>query len=254
MPTLNLGSVRGPTGATGETGATGATGNGIASISRTSGNGVAGTTDTYTVTFTSGASATFTVYNGADGLGAGDMLKATYDPNGKNADAFSMGNMIEETTNKIFTATERNKLSGIAENANYYTHPSTHSADMITEGTTNKAYTAAEKTKLAGIETGATADMTAAEILTAVETVDGAGSGLDADLLDGNHASAFAAASHGHAAGAVSAGTLAGQVNANASAAGNVGTAQVRDIYTGTSDMTAGSTALATGSIYLVYE
>ncbi len=35
---------------------------------------------------------------------------------------------------------------------------------------------------------------TAAEILTAIKTVDGTGTGLDADLLDGNHATAFEAA------------------------------------------------------------
>ena len=42
-------------------------------------------------------------------------------------------------------------------------------------------------TKLDGIETAATADQSAAEILTAIKTVDGASSGLDADLLDGQH-------------------------------------------------------------------
>jgi len=51
--------------------------------------------------------------------------------------------------------------------------------------------TGADKAKLDGIESGATADQSAAEILTAVKTVDGAGSGLDADLLDGLHASAL---------------------------------------------------------------
>ena len=44
---------------------------------------------------------------------------------------------------------------------------------------------AADGSKLDGIELGATADQTASEILTAIKTVDGAGSGLDADLLDG---------------------------------------------------------------------
>ncbi len=39
---------------------------------------------------------------------------------------------------------------------------------------------------------------TAADVLTKIKTVDGAASGLDADLLDGNHASAFAASSHTH--------------------------------------------------------
>ena len=49
---------------------------------------------------------------------------------------------------------------------------------------------AADKTKLDGVEAGATADLTAAEILALLITVDGASSGLDADLLDG-HSSAF---------------------------------------------------------------
>ena len=46
-------------------------------------------------------------------------------------------------------------------------------------------------------ETDATADQTAAQILTAIKTVDGSGTGLDADLLDGNHASAFATSAQG---------------------------------------------------------
>ena len=41
----------------------------------------------------------------------------------------------------------------------------------------------AQHNKLAGIEAGATADQTAAEILAAIKTVDGNGSGLDADRL-----------------------------------------------------------------------
>jgi len=51
--------------------------------------------------------------------------------------------------------------------------------------------------KLDGIESGATADQTAAEILTAIKTVDGSGSGLDADTLDGNQATAFATSAQG---------------------------------------------------------
>jgi len=39
---------------------------------------------------------------------------------------------------------------------------------------------------------------TAADVLTKIKTVDGAASGLDADLLDGNHASAFAVSGHNH--------------------------------------------------------
>ena len=80
-----------------------------------------------------------------------------------------------------------------------------------------------------------------------------------------------AAASHTHAAGDVTsgtfaaaripslaaskitAGTLAGKVLANASAQATVTTAQLRDIYAGTSDIGAGA-SLASGRIYLVYE
>lgn len=47
--------------------------------------------------------------------------------------------------------------------------------------------------KLDGIEAGATADQTAAEILTAIKTVDGSASGLDADLLDGQQGTYYLA-------------------------------------------------------------
>ena len=58
---------------------------------------------------------------------------------------------------------------------------------------------------------------------------------------------------HTHTAEKITGGTLGGQVNANAAAVANIGTAQVRDIYAGTSDIGVGA-ALATGVIYLVYE
>ena len=50
----------------------GADGRGITSITRTSGNGAAGTTDTYTITYTDGTKSTYQVRNGkngADGIG-----------------------------------------------------------------------------------------------------------------------------------------------------------------------------------------
>ena len=50
----------------------------------------------------------------------------------------------------------------------------------------------ADGSKLDGIEAGATADQTASEILTAIKTVDGSGSGLDADTLDGQQGSYYA--------------------------------------------------------------
>ena len=50
-----------------EAGGTGADGRGIVSIIRTDGDGSAGTTDTYTITYTDLTTSTFTVYNGKDG-------------------------------------------------------------------------------------------------------------------------------------------------------------------------------------------
>ena len=58
-------------------------------------------------------------------------------------------------------------------------------------GLTEVNFTTADNTKLDGIETNATADQTASEILTLIKTVDGSGSGLDADTLDGETSSAF---------------------------------------------------------------
>lgn len=47
----------------------------------------------------------------------GDMLKAIYDPTGKNADSFLMSNMVETIDAKIMTSSERNKLATIQEGA-----------------------------------------------------------------------------------------------------------------------------------------
>ena len=60
--------------------------------------------------------------------------------------------------------------------------------DITISGTVDGRDVSVDGAKLDGIESGATADQTAAEILTAIKTVDGTGSGLDADLLDGQHA------------------------------------------------------------------
>lgn len=72
----------------------------------------------------------------------------------------------------------------------------------LADGTNAGLLAPAGFTKLAGIEAGATADQTAAEILAALLTVDGAASGLDADLLDGNSSAAFATAAQGATADA----------------------------------------------------
>ena len=59
----------------------------------------------------------------------------------------------------------------------------------ITANTVNGRDITADGSKLDGIEAGATADQTATEILTLLLTVDGDGSGIDADTVDGYSAS-----------------------------------------------------------------
>lgn len=54
---------------------------------------------------------------GADGTGTGDMQASVYDPNNVAADAFSQDNMVDGTTNKNYTGTEKSKLAGIASSA-----------------------------------------------------------------------------------------------------------------------------------------
>lgn len=57
--------------------------------------------------------------------------------------------------------------------------------NITVTGTVDGRDVATDGSKLDGVESGATADQSAAEILTAIKTVDGSGTGLDADLLDG---------------------------------------------------------------------
>ena len=68
-----------------------------------------------------------------------------------------------------------------------------------------------DKTKLDAVTGTNTGDETAAGVLAKLITVDGAGSGLDADLLDGLSSAAFAAAVHTHLAADISDSTAAGR-------------------------------------------
>ena len=85
----------------------------------------------------------------------------------------------------------------------------------------SNVFTDADHSKLNGIEASATADQTASEILTLIKTVDGAGSGLDADTLDGVSSASFL---RSDAADTFS-GNLTGSSGTNIKLDGNMGTA-----------------------------
>lgn len=73
----------GQDGQDGQDGDPGPAGNGIVSITKTSTSGLV---DTYTILYTNGDTDTFTVTNGQDGTGSGDMTKAVYDSTNAVAD------------------------------------------------------------------------------------------------------------------------------------------------------------------------
>lgn len=118
-----------PQGIQGAIGATGAAGRGISSVARTDGNGGAGTTDTYTITYSDATTSAFNVYNGADGLSS-DMLKATYDTNNNGVvDNAALVNGLS-----VLTAVP----SGALFTDTVYTHPNTDgNLHVPATGTTN---------------------------------------------------------------------------------------------------------------------
>lgn len=77
--------------------------------------------DTSTVSPTDGQVLTWdnanTKWKPATSAGSGDMLASTYDPNAVAGDVFDQDNMVDGTTNKNYTATEKTKLSGIEASA-----------------------------------------------------------------------------------------------------------------------------------------
>ena len=75
--------------------------------------------------------------------------------------------------------------------------------NITISGTVDGRDVSTDGAKLDLIEASATADQTAAEILAALITVDGTGTNLDADLLDGQHASDIISSATAAAAGGV---------------------------------------------------
>lgn len=79
------------------------------------------------------------------------------------------------------------KLDGVEEGSNKYIHPSTHSAGMIVQDSSHRFVTDTEKSKWnAKLDANV---YTASDVLNKIKTVDGSGSSLDADTLDGKQLS-----------------------------------------------------------------
>lgn len=87
--------LKGQTGATGSQGPTGPAGNGIASVTKISTSGLV---DTYRITFTDSTYFDYTVTNGQNGTGAGDMTQAAYDP---TLDVYNAGGIVNYVAGQI---------------------------------------------------------------------------------------------------------------------------------------------------------
>ena len=103
-------------------------------------------------------------------------------------------------TQNNFTNADHNKLNGIAASANNYSLPSSviHQTELSNSVTSSSLTIAAnlKGVKEAYDRSWPNTTYSAAQMLAAVKTVDGSGSGLDADLLDGQQGSYYYPASN----------------------------------------------------------
>ncbi|OUU63792.1 MAG: hypothetical protein CBC22_00205, partial [Alphaproteobacteria bacterium TMED62] len=109
--------------------------------------------------------------------------------------------------------------------------------DFSVASQTDENFTTADHSKLDGIESGATADQTASEILTLIKTVDGSGSGLDADTLDGISSASFLRSDTSDTFSGTL--TVSGNILPNANGTRNLGADGTRwaNVYTSDLDM-----------------
>ena len=146
------------------------------------------------------ASSTALVVNSSDGNNASipaatpTTWGAMTDEDKAKLDGIESGAKGDQTASEILTAIKTVDGAGSGLDADLLDGNSSAYFGTATAVSTNAADIATNTGKLAGIEAGATGDQSAAEILTAIKTVDGAGSGLDADLLDGNSSAHYATA------------------------------------------------------------
>lgn len=93
--------------------------------------------------------------------------------------------------------------------------------NITVSGTVDGRDVSVDGAKLDNIEPNATADQTAAELMTAIQTVDGAASGLDADLLDGSHKSDILAEASAAASGQIGNGLVTITASSGLTGTGN---------------------------------
>ena len=158
---VDIGEIRGPQGVQGPQGPGGDVGT-ITGITRISGDGSAGVTDTYEITYNNSDTGTFDVYNGLDGDGATNIVAGT--------------NIIidaTDVTSPIISAidTTYTNVSELVNDAGYITTETSHPADVLV------AQDITDIGNLSGINTGDQTTITGnagtATILETTRTING---------------------------------------------------------------------------------
>jgi hypothetical protein len=135
--------------------------------------------------------ATFTVTSNATSANTASTIVARDASGNFSAGNVTVGNLITAgNVDGRDVSADGSKLDGIEAGATA-DQTAAEIRTLVESATDSNVFTDADHSKLNGIESGATADQTASEILTLIKTVDGAGSGLDADTLDGVSSASF---------------------------------------------------------------
>jgi len=158
-------------------------------------------TGTCTATTFSGSGASLTSLN-ADNISSGTLAQARIENSAINSDKLansavtfskfqdiSQNNILGRSSSgtgqvqQLSASTIRSILN--VEDGATADQTAAEIRSLVNAAVDSNVFTNTLKNKLDGIESGATADQSASEILSLLLTVDGAGSGLDADKLDG---------------------------------------------------------------------
>ena len=138
-----------------------------------------------------------------DGIEAGatadqDASEVSYDPATSGMTATDVQDAIDELDNRLDNSANTGTSGPVFWSRSGTTVSPINSGDDVSvngdisvTGNVDGRDVSVDGAKLDGIEAGATADQTASEILTAIKTVDGTGSGLDADTVDGLNSTQF---------------------------------------------------------------
>lgn len=118
-------------------GVEGATGNGIASVQKV---GTSGLVDTYQINFTDGTTFTYTITNGQDGQGAGDMTKQTYDPSNAVADAGGIPAYVTAHSGTTYTGEKGVIVAGTTIKAALVNDTASSLASQTISATQNRQY------------------------------------------------------------------------------------------------------------------